>query len=196
MVLIMFEIRKRKNEIREKYKSLRAALDPKVKAEWDEAVCRSFISSATYRFATVLLLYAPKPDEVDVLPIALQALDDGKRVAFPRCIPDTHDMTFHFVSSLSQLVSGSYGLREPSPDLEKYDRSSPETAAYLIPALVYDLMGYRIGYGKGYYDRYLSSFTGSKVGTVYSEYIVESLPRGRYDLSVDFIVTERGIRVR
>ena len=196
MVLIMFEIRKRKNEIREKYKSLRAALDPKVKAEWDEAVCRSFISSATYRFATVLLLYAPKPDEVDVLPIAQQALDDGKRVAFPRCIPDTHDMTFHFVSSLSLLVSGSYGLREPSPDLEKYDRGSPETAACLIPALVYDLMGYRIGYGKGYYDRYLSSFTGSKVGTVYSEYIVNSLPRGRYDLAVDFIVTERGIRVK
>ncbi len=196
MDIIMYEIRKRKNEIREKYKTLRAALDPKVKAGWDEAVCRSFISSATYRFASVLLLYAPKRDEVDVMPIARQALADGKRVAFPRCIPDTHDMVFHFVDSLSQLISGSYGLREPSSDLEVYDRGSPETAACLVPAIVYDRRGYRIGYGKGYYDRYLSSFTGSKVGTVYSEYIVDSLPRGRYDLSVDFIVTERGIRVK
>ena len=196
MDIIMYEIRKRKNEIREKYKTLRAALDPKVKAGWDEAVCRSFISSATYRFASVLLLYAPKRDEVDVMPIARQALADGKRVAFPRCIPDTHDMVFHFVDSLSQLISGSYGLRDPSSDLEVYDRGSPETAACLVPAIVYDRRGYRIGYGKGYYDRYLSSFTGSKVGTVYSEYIVDSLPGGRYDLSVDFIVSERGIRVK
>ena len=196
MNIIMYEIRKRKNEIREKYKTLRAALDPKVKAGWDEAVCRSFISSATYRFASVLLLYAPKRDEVDVMPIARQALADGKRVAFPRCIPDTHDMVFHFVDSLSQLISGSYGLREPSSDLEVYDRGSPETAACLVPAIVYDRRGYRIGYGKGYYDRYLSSFTGSKVGTVCGEYIIDSLPRGRYDLSVDFIVTERGIRVK
>ena len=61
--------------------------------------------------------------------------------------------------------------------------------------MVYDKHGYRLGYGKGYYDRYLGNYSGSKVGMIYSDYIIDSLPRGRFDLNVDFIVTEKGLRV-
>ena len=192
----MYEIRKRKNDIREKFKLLRSELDPAEKEKMDEAICRSFIASATYRYASVLLMFAPKPEEVNIMPIAERALADGKKVAFPRCIPETHDMDYHFVTSLDQLETGSYGLLEPTAELPVYDRSSPEAAACIVPALVYDRKGFRLGYGKGYYDRYLSSFTGSKVGMIYSAFIIDALPRGRFDLSVDFMVTERGIKVK
>lgn len=192
----MYEIRKRKNEIREKYRALRRALDPGLKVEFDAKICEAFISSATYRYAAVLLLYAPKSEEVDVMPIARKALADGKKVAFPRCITGTHDMNFHFVEDLDRLEPGAYGLFEPPASFEIYDRASTPPAACVVPALVYDKRGYRLGYGKGYYDRYLGSFTGSKVGLVYSSFIVDEVPRGRFDLSVDFIVTERGIRVK
>lgn len=192
----MYEIRKRKNELRERYREMRLSLDQKLKASMDQRICESFISSATYRYASVLLLYAPKADEVNVYPIAERAIADGKKVAFPRCFDDTHDMDFHFVDDIAQLERGSYGLMEPPKSFPVYDRDAPEPAACVIPALVYDKKGYRLGYGKGYYDRYLGRFAGSKVGFVYNSFIVDALPRGRYDLSVDFIVTENGIRVK
>lgn len=192
----MYEIRKRKNEIRDKYRALRMALDPELKASMDERICRNFMASATYRYASVLLMYAPKSDEVDVMPIARQAIADKKKVAFPRCIPDTHDMDFYFVEDIDEMERGSYGLLEPSDTLPIYDRSSGESSACIVPALVYDKKGYRLGYGKGYYDRYLGSFTGSKVGLIYSDFLIDEVPRGRFDLSVDFMVTERGIKVK
>ncbi|MBE6613397.1 MAG: 5-formyltetrahydrofolate cyclo-ligase [Ruminococcaceae bacterium] len=191
----MYEIRKRKNDIRAKYKALREAIEPAKKAEMDEKICTTFVGLATYRYASVLLMYAPKSDEVDIMPIAIKALADGKKVAFPRCIPDTHDMEYHFITSLDQLKKGTYGLLEPTEDLPLYDRESAQPTACIVPALVYDKKGFRLGYGKGYYDRYLGTFTGSKVGMIYSDFIIDTVPRGRFDLSVDFIVTERGIKV-
>ena len=191
----MYEIRKRKNDIRTKYKALREAIPPEKKAQMDAKICTTFLGLATYRYASVLLMYAPKSDEVDIMPIAEKALADGKKVAFPRCIPDTHDMEYHFITSLDQLEKGTYGLLEPTPDLPVYDRESVEPTACIVPALVYDKRGFRLGYGKGYYDRYLGSYTGSKVGMIYSEFIIDTVPRGRFDLSVDFIVTERGLKV-
>lgn len=191
----MYEIRKRKNDIRAKYKALREAIEPAKKAEMDEKICTTFVGLATYRYASVLLMYAPKSDEVDIMPIAKKALADGKKVAFPRCIPDTHDMEYHFITSLDQLKKGTYGLLEPTEDLPLYDRESAQPTACIVPALVYDKKGFRLGYGKGYYDRYLGTFTGSKVGMIYSDFIIDTVPRGRFDLSVDFIVTERGIKV-
>ncbi len=191
----MYEIRKRKNDIRAKYKALRQAISPDVKQAMDEKIYNLFIGLATYRYASVLLMYAPKPDEVDVTPIAKRALADGKKVAFPRCIPESHDMEYHLITSLDQLKKGAYGLLEPTPDLPVYDRESVEPSACIVPALVYDKRGFRLGYGKGYYDRYLGGYTGSKVGMIYSEFIIDQLPRGRFDLNVDFIVTERGIKV-
>ncbi|MBO5220627.1 MAG: 5-formyltetrahydrofolate cyclo-ligase [Clostridia bacterium] len=191
----MYEIRKRKNDIRTKYKALREAIPPEKKADMDAKICSTFLGLATYRYASVLLMYAPKSDEVNIMPIAERALADGKKVAFPRCIPDTHDMEYHFITSLDQLEKGTYGLLEPTPDLPVYDRESVEPTACIVPALVYDKRGFRLGYGKGYYDRYLGSYTGSKVGMIYSEFIIDTVPRGRFDLSVDFIVTERGLKV-
>ncbi len=191
----MYEIRKLKNDIREKYKAVRAAIPVDKKAEMDEKICTTFLSLATYRYSSILLMYSPKGSEVNVMPIAKKALEDGKKVAFPRCIPGSHDMEYHFITSLEQLVKGTYGLLEPSADLPKYDRNDNTPSACVIPAIVYDKAGYRIGYGKGYYDRYLGSFSGSKVGMVYSECITDKLPRGRFDLMVDFMVTEKGIKV-
>ena len=66
-------------------------------------------------------------------------------------------------------------------------------ATVLVPAVVFDKEGYRIGYGKGFYDRFLSNFTGVKVGLVYSNMILPKVPRGRFDKHVDIIISERGV---
>ena len=64
-----------------------------------------------------------------------------------------------------------------------------------MPGLVYDKAGYRLGYGKGFYDRYLSHFSGCTLGVVYSDYILPTVPRGRFDVSVDILLTEKGVKM-
>ncbi|MBO5671274.1 MAG: hypothetical protein J6S41_06965, partial [Clostridia bacterium] len=110
------EIRTKKNEIREQYKAYREALSAEERASRDARICSLFLSSITYRYAKVLLMYAPLGGEIDVMPIAKQALADGKTVAFPRCDKTDCTMRYHIVQSLDALMSGSYGIMEPASD--------------------------------------------------------------------------------
>lgn len=191
----MNELRERKNRIREHYKALRKGMDPELKREYDECICQRFMSLASYRFADSLLLYAPLNGEIDIMPIAQDALNKGKTVAFPRCNKADHTMNYHIVSELSELKTGHYGIREPNRSLPIYDplQRKGENAVCFVPALAFDRNGYRIGYGKGYYDRYLGDFGGARMGVSYSFCVVDSLPRGRFDTAVDFLMTEKGV---
>ena len=191
------EIRARKNEIREQYKAQRAAMSAEERTVRDNRICELFLSSITYRYARVLLMYAPLGGEIDVMPIAERALADGKTVAFPRCAKQDCTMEYHIVNSIDALTSGSYGIREPSEDapiLYAADCTAEDHPVCLIPGLVFDRDGYRVGYGKGYYDRYLNTFHGVRVGIVYSDCVLGEIPRGRFDLAVDVLVTEKGVR--
>lgn len=181
--------------MRNSYMEKRAAIPAEERAKKNEAVCKSVLSSATYRFADTLLLYYPREDEVDVLPIARAALEAGKRVAFPRCHPEDKSMEFHFVSSLDGFHKGEYDIMEPNESNGIYDKSnSPrDNCICIVPAVVYDKKGYRIGYGGGYYDRYLSGFRGTVVGIAYRDFIIPNVPHGRFDLAVDVLISEGGI---
>jgi len=194
----MYEIKNLKNKLRAQYIEKRKAIPAGEKAELDSRLCERFMALVTYRYADALLLYAPKAQEIDVMPIAESALEAGRTVAFPRCrdLEDgTHHMDFHIVTSLDQLEIGSYGIREPRPELPVYDPAVCDTtkSVIIVPALSYDRMGYRLGYGGGYYDRFLSHFKGARVGFAYSRFVCQKLPRSRYDLPVDVLVTERRV---
>ncbi|MBQ4562535.1 MAG: 5-formyltetrahydrofolate cyclo-ligase [Clostridia bacterium] len=188
-------LREQKNRIREEFKALRREMDPKLKELCDRKICQRFMSLASYRFADTLLLYAPLKYEIDIMPIADDAIKRGKTVAFPLCDPVNHTMVYHIISDLSDLKEGSYGIREPDSSKPVYDPKSHKNgnSVCFVPGLVFDRNGYRIGYGKGFYDRYLSLFSGSKMGVEYSSCVVDTLPRGRFDTAVDFLVTEKGV---
>ena len=191
----MYEIRKHKTEIREYYLEKRRTLDDTARAQNNEKICKNMIASATFRYADVLLMYYPKPDEIDIRPIAEAAWAAGKKVAFPRCNSADHTMIFHFVDSFDGLNPGSYNIMEPSENAPVFDPADAETCnvACVVPAVVFDKKGFRIGYGGGYYDRYLAGFRGTKLGLVYRDFIVNSVPHGRFDLTVDVMITERGL---
>lgn len=190
-----FDIRERKMALRREYRARRKAIPETQKSAYDEAICTRFLSTATYRFANVLLVYAPLADEIDIMPIVRHALADKKTVAFPLCDTQTSQMTFHIVTNESELSIGAYGIREPRADLPVYQyRATDGAAVCLLPGLLFDEKGFRLGYGKGYYDRYLASFGGVRVGLVYSEFLLPRVPRGRYDLSANVIVTEKEVR--
>lgn len=188
--------REKKNAIRAEYKALRREMDTDIRRERDRKICDFATGLVSYRFAEYVLLYAAMDDEIDIYEIANTALKQGKKVAFPRCRKEDHTMKYHIVESLDQLSPDSYGICEPSEDLPVYD---PETdtgsAVCFVPGLVYDKSGYRVGYGKGFYDRFLSSFKGSSVGIVYSDFIMDKVPRGRFDMKVDILLSEKGVKV-
>lgn len=193
----MFELRENKNRLRDEYLASRKALDPQLKKAMDEKICRSLISLAAYRYADVLLVYYPMPDEIDIKEFIKHAWSDGKSIAFPRCRRENRSMTFHIVSSFDELSEdGMFGIPEPLPGLPVYnpENSRLQQSACIVPAVIYDREGYRIGYGKGYYDRYLPLFSGSRIGVCYSNFIINKVPRGKYDLAVNVLVTERGVK--
>jgi 5-formyltetrahydrofolate cyclo-ligase len=171
-------------------------MDPAEKKRRDDAICRAAISLVSFRYAEYVLLYAATENEINVREIAEVALARGKKIAFPRCDKESHTMQYHIVSSLDELAKDNYGILEPPPENPIYD---PEkdlgSAICFVPGLVYDKAGYRLGYGKGFYDRYLSHFSGCTLGVVYSDYILPTVPRGRFDVSVNILLTEKGVKM-
>ena len=188
-------LRIEKNELRQLYRERRLALGADEKASRDSAICRAAVSLASYRFSKNVLLYAPTEEEIDVMPIALDALAKGKRVAFPRCNAEDRTMKFLVVSSPRELESGYSGIMEPPESAPALGPEDFASSVCFVPALVYDTSGYRLGYGKGFYDRFLYSFGGNAVGVVYSDFITDGVPRGRFDVQIKILLTEKGVIV-
>lgn len=192
----MYTVKKEKDELRKTYRELRSQIGDAERARRDSAICRAATSLASYRFADCILMYAPTREEIDVMPIALDALAKGKRIAFPKCDPESRTMDYHFITSIDELQKGYFDILEPPEDAPIFDREADGARTVcFVPGLLYDAAGYRLGYGKGFYDRYLSSFSGNAVGVVYSDFIVQSVPRGRFDVSLKILLTEKGVFV-
>lgn len=189
-------IKARKDEMRVEYRAKRAAMSDAEKAARDAKICDTALSLVSFRYADIVLMYAPTGEEIDIMPIAAAAFEKGKRVVFPRCDTENRTMTYRFVASLDELKPDAYGIREPSADSEIYDPVGDNSPAVcFVPGLVYDKRGFRLGYGKGFYDRYLIGFRGGTIGVIYSDFIVKDVPKGRFDMSVDILLTEKGVRV-
>lgn len=187
------DIRPIKARLREDCKAWRRGLAPAEKAAMDRAITRRVTALWQYKESDLLLTYVSTAIEVDTAAIIRQALADGKRVAVPRCVPGTRLMEFYRIDSPDELEPGTFGVPEPAPDPARL-LTNFEKGLCLVPALCYDWKGYRLGYGKGYYDRFLANFGGHMVGICYSHCIRRSLPHGRYDRPVELLVTERYLR--
>ncbi len=186
------DIRKYKQSIREAQKRRRAEMEPEKKAELDRAVADNVRCLREYAPAKTLLVYVSTPIEVDTRLIIERAWAEGKRVAVPRCIPDTRDMEFHYITSFSELSPGSFSVYEPNPDLPIVTDFSD--CLMIVPGMQFDMNGYRLGYGKGYYDRYMVRFSGISAGICYSTELKPYMHHGRYDRTVDIIVTDKKIK--
>ncbi|MBR5134772.1 MAG: 5-formyltetrahydrofolate cyclo-ligase [Clostridia bacterium] len=187
------DIRPIKQELRERYKEQRRAMETADKQKKDRRISDAVRRLWQYQSCRTLLCYVSTAIEVDTRMIIKRALEDGKRVAVPRCVPGTRLMEFYYIESLDELLPGSFGVDEPNPDPSRLLTDMSEGLC-LVPALSYDLSGYRLGYGKGYYDRYLAAFGGSLVGLCYGDCVERHLPHGRYDRPVETLVTEQYIR--
>lgn len=187
------DIRALKMRLRAEYRAKRTALSPEEKEQRDEQIAATVRALWQYRDNDLLLVYVSTPIEVGTRQIITRALEDGKTVAVPRCVPNTRHMDFYRIRSLDELEPGCFGVLEPKPSEENLVEDYSKGLC-IIPAFCYDFSGYRLGYGKGYYDRFLARFGGQMIGICYSDCIRHRLPHGRFDRAVELIVTEKYIR--
>lgn len=187
-------IKELKKNLRARYRRYREKMDAEQKICLDASIQCRLLTLEEYARADTIFTYVSKAGEVDTLSVITAALANRKRVAAPRCVPDTFDMEFYYITSLSDLEKGAFGVLEPI--VEKCARvgDSYGCALCIVPGLSFDAQGYRLGYGKGYYDRYLAQFRGVTVGVSYLGCIQWNLPHGYYDRPVDILITEKYVR--
>ncbi|AEE97348.1 5-formyltetrahydrofolate cyclo-ligase [Mahella australiensis] len=185
---------KEKKLIRQAVLEKRSRLTPLEAAQKSEAICRAVVATRTFVSARFIMAYIDARNEVQTECIIRQAWAEGKRLAVPVCIPQTHTLLVSELTSFEELRDGFYGIKEP---MEEYMRpASPEQLDIIIvPAVAYDRRGYRIGYGGGYYDRFLSSLDKDivTIGIAFDIQIVGEVPVQPFDIPVDMVITESGI---
>lgn len=182
---------KSKQEFRRALKERRAAIPSEQKKEWDRTIVERIASSNEFARATTLLIYAPMPGEINLLPLVRVAWRLGKRVAFPRCDVATTTMRFYELLPGTKLIEGAY--RIPEPPAEAPLCTPDRETLCILPGLTFDPSGARLGYGKGYYDRFLADFEGMCIGAVYECMRVREVPTEPHDRAVSLVFTERGV---
>ena len=177
-----------KQELRAAIKQKRAIISPEQKKTRDTAIVEQIAASEVFQSASVLLLYAPLKDEINLLPLARYARERGIPIAFPRCDTASNTMQFFILEPGCRLAPGAYGIPEPPADAPLCEPD--ENALCILPALTFDPTGARLGYGKGYYDRFLATFPGVRAGAVYESLLVRRVPTEPHDRPVALLFTE------
>lgn len=187
-----------KTERRRAARELRDAMPAALRAEASAAICKKIVSMALFGLCDTVFCYSPVGSEVDVRPVIAAACAHGKRVALPTCDYATSDMEFYALGDGTLVENGPMHIPEPLPDPAR--RLTPTVGTLmLVPGLLFDRCGRRIGYGKGMYDRYIRRFPdflrgSTAVGVSFHALLSDTpLPCTDEDVNLALVVTERGL---
>lgn len=153
----------------------------------DTIICAKVMERPEWKKAEIVCLYFSRPEEVDTKPLLAAALNEKKRVVFPRI--EKEQLVLHEVCSIRSFVKGKYGILEPKKSTPVIDPVSIDI--FIVPGVAFDENGNRLGRGKGYYDRLLAGIDAPKIGLAYSFQIVAKLPRSSYDVPMTIVVSEK-----
>lgn len=190
----MKNITAQKNQLREIYRQVRSNINEQDRALCNKKIAENLFSLDLYKKSDIIYSYVSAKGEVDTLKIISTAIKDGKKVAVPKCVKNTCLIEFYFIKSLKDLEKGAFNILEPNPNrCEKAMDFSQGIC--IVPALAFDKTGFRLGYGKGYYDRFLSGFSGTSIGICYNKCILDVCPHDYYDQQVNILITEGFVNI-
>ncbi|MBS4209598.1 5-formyltetrahydrofolate cyclo-ligase [Bacillus sp. FJAT-50079] len=129
--------------------------------------------------------------EVETRRLIKEGWAQGKIISVPKCIPASKEMVFKKITSFDQLESAYYGLLEPIEETEAIEKE--QLQLIIVPGLIYNRSGYRIGFGGGYYDRYLKRFQGKMISLAFAEQIIDDIPTEAHDIPVHKIITNKEV---
>lgn len=170
-----------KKELRKKFINARNNIIKETKFSVAEKVC----SLSEYKNAECVFCYVSKKGEADTTLLLERILLDKKRLLVPRCTDKCGNMEAVEIKALSWLKEGYYGIKEPEKG-EVTEKS--EIDLCIVPGIAFDEDGYRIGYGGGYYDRFLKDIKAYTVGICFKELKAESIPKEENDISVNNVI--------
>ena len=184
----MSTVTEQKKELRADCKALRLAIPPEEKKAADAAILRTVTAHSAFLGADLILCFFPVRGEVDLTPIVELAAKRGIPVAFPRC--EGTAMRFYIVKSTSELVLDRFGI--PAPRSDAPAALATAKTLCLLPGLAAGQNGTRLGYGGGFYDRFLATFEGVSLFPIYDRLLFPTLPTEQTDKTVTYLVTEKG----
>lgn len=167
----------------------RAALTVAQREHLSHAAQSRVLKLSIFHDAEIIALYSPIRNEVETGLLAKAALQNGKTLCFP-CV-DGESLRFYAVDSLADLETGCFGVCEP-PRCGR-EVSAARIDFLLVPGVAFDSHGQRLGYGQGFFDRFLvqSGFCGSRVALGYDFQVVDLVPAEEHDQAVDLLVTDK-----
>jgi 5-formyltetrahydrofolate cyclo-ligase len=152
-------------------------------------ICALVAASPSYSAARAIHCYLPMRSEVDTRPLIADALAHGKRVAVPIVVPRAVELTHAWLESLDAdaLTAGAFGTFNPR---QLRPAAPGDWELIIVPLLAFDRRGYRLGYGKGYYDRLLAASPVTSIGVGFADQEVAALPAEAHDQALDWVATE------
>lgn len=172
----------KKEFLRKKYKEKRDNIKNKVTK--DNLIYQKVINNKDILSSKTLLIYISINSEIDTIKIINYFLNT-KNIAVPKIIDN--NMYFCYVTNLNELTSGKYNIPEPTNENIVTDF---DNAICIVPGICYDKENYRVGYGKGYYDRFLSKNKIKTIGLCYKECMIEKIDNDKYDYKIDEVITD------
>lgn len=177
-----------KKELRRRVREELSALSRWELARSDDALFARFLALPQVEAAqTIFAFWGIPGKEPDTSRLIGELVKRGKTVGLPRMLPE-HRMEVRRYDPDRPLVKVSFGISEPGEDCPLLDREDIDLV--LVPAVCYDRLGYRLGFGGGYYDRWLENFSGVKVGLCRGAVLREAVPTEAHDARVDILLTE------
>ena len=174
-----------KSDLRQQCKKIRDNLDKEYVEKANAKIFKTLINHVAFNNANTVMTYVSVGSEVDTRRLMEHCLKCGKKLLVPVVLKGTHTMEASYLNSIYDLKNGTYGITEP----EKWDICPKDNIDLcIVPALAFDKNNYRLGYGGGFYDRFLSDFEGVSIGVEYSELILDDVCHEAYDIPVNIII--------
>lgn len=180
-----------KKILREKYLALRLEKSEAHLLEISKKIIDNLWTVPEFMCAETIMVYVSFRSEVDTLPLIKTLLKQKKRVCVPLCNSSDCSMTAREITEFSDLYSGSYGILEPKETTPVVSKNDIDFI--IVPGCVFSLDGHRIGYGKGYYDRFLGGTDAYTCGLCYDFCLLKTLPAEETDVALDMIITQNSI---
>lgn len=177
-----------KRDLRSKYHKLRDEVEENYRDEMSREITERLLGSNIYKNSKSIFCYCSMGSEVYTYDILKAALKDGKKVAVPKVLSNEGIMTAIRIENLDTLKPGRYNINEPCSNDEAND-----VDLVIVPGLLFNKRGYRVGYGKGFYDRYLKGKNLLSIGICFEFQITDLDFQNEFDIPVDYICTEKSI---
>lgn len=184
----MSDLQAQKNELRVKIRAAVKNLPPDKRKSDSEKICARLNAQPFFQTARSILFFASLPEEPDLWPLLNETLAGKKMIALPCFDADAEVYQPRRVMDLHvEILSGKFGIREPVEDCMAIPPDDLDVV--LVPGVAFGLDGHRLGRGKGYYDRLLQNFSGTKAGIAFDEQIVDVVPSEPNDVRMTTVLT-------